>query len=293
MKFISLTVASVTFAASLLSLTACDTVQTAPQRGNEKIQTGTMAPVPSGRGSREDSGLVLAYDFTTPNGERVLEDGKCRLRLVDTMTRRSYFMELDRSKHAAYVGLPAGHYETVRIGCGITKTWDVGDIFKGGFQVETGSASYAGKVSFVFKNNALQVVERASRAQHAAGYDDALSVVPTGLRVVSAYNLIPLTPEMANAGANAGGFDVNASGLSSGPALNGLLGLLRQCEPKSKDPLRFGRLDYTAVYKNGKFNEFSTKKDTNAFNDEFKACIQDKLVSFKAGTGDVEIHVVY
>lgn len=278
---------------SLIALTACETVQTAPQRGNEKIDTGTMYPVPAGRGSREDSGLALAYEFITPNGDRLSDDGICRLRLVETSSRKSYFMQLDKSKSASYVALPPGHYETVRLGCGIAKTWDVGDIFKGGMQVQAGSVSYAGKLSFVFQKNALQVVERSSRKMHATGYRDALAVAPSGQRLVSAFNLVPLTDEMASEGANASGFDVNAKGLPSGPQLNSLLGQLRQCEPKSKDPLQFGRLDYTAQYKAGRFSDFSSKKDANAFSDGFRSCVQDTLTAFRPPAGDVEIRVVY
>jgi hypothetical protein len=265
---------------AVLSLSACDTVRTAPQRGNEKIDTGSMYPVPSGRGSREDSGLVLAYEFITPNGDHLDQDGKCRMRLVETSAHKSYFLELDKSKAAAYVALPPGHYETLRLGCGISKTWDVGDIFKGGFQVQAGSVSYAGKVSFVFSKNELQVVERASRKMHASGYSSAVAVAPSGQRMVSAFNLVPLTDEMATEGANATGFDVNAKGLASGPQLNSLLGQLRQCEPKSKDPLQFGRLDYTATYKAGRFADFSSKRDTNAFNDQFRSCVQETLTAF-------------
>jgi hypothetical protein len=274
-------------------LSSCETVQTAPQRGSETIDTGTMLPVPGGRGSREDSGVVLAYEFITENGDHLSDEGTCRLRLVETNTRKSYFLQLDKMKTAAYAALPPGHYETVRLGCGITKTWDVGDIFKGGLQVQAGSVSYAGKVSFVFKRNQLQVVERASRKMHASGYSDAVVVVPQGLRIVSAFNLVPLTEEMASEGANASGFDVNARGLASGPQLNALLGQLRQCEPKSKDPLQFGRLDYTAQYKAGRFTDFTSKKDANAFNDQFRSCVQDTLTAFRPPTGDVEIHVVY
>lgn len=276
-------------AALMLVVSGCNTVQTAPQRGGEKIDTGSMYPVPGGRGHSEESGIVIAYEFVSADRE----DGICRLRLVETSTtRRSYFMQINRAANAAFVALPPGHYETVRLGCGITKTWDVGDIFKGGLQVEAGSASYAGKVAFVFKGSSLQVVERASRKQSADAFGAARSVTPEGLRLVSAFNLVPLTPEMASEGASASGFDVNARGVTGAP-LNTLLSSLRQCEPKSKDPLQFGRLDYTAAYKGGRFTEFSSKKDSNAFNDSFKDCVSQRLTEFKPPTGDVEIHVVY
>lgn len=276
------------------AFSSCETVRTAPQRGSEKVDTGSMMPVPSGRGTHEDSGLVLAYEFVTPNGEKIDDDGMCRLRFVETSSRKSYFLQIDRTKSAAYVGLPAGHYETVRMGCGIRKTWDVGDIFKGGLQVQTGSASYAGKVSFVFQKGQLQVVERASRKQHANGYQAAMTAVPQGLGLISAYNLVPLTEEMATEGANASGFDVQAQGLATGPVLNKLLGQLHQCEPQSKDPLRFGKLDYIAAYKGGKFSDFTSRKDANAFGDEFKSCVSETLSAFRPpNSGTVEIHVVY
>lgn len=295
MRFNSALVASVLSLASVALLSACDTVSTAPQRGSEKIETASVLPVPAGRGSREDSGIVVAYEFIDANGAKLSDDGVCRLRLMEMTSRRSYFLNIDRTKSAAYVALPPGRYETGRMGCGITKVWDLGDIFHGPLTVETGSASYAGKISFVFAKSQLQVVEKASRAQHVNGFAAATTVVPSGLRIVSAYNLIPLTEEMASEAGNASGFDVQAQGLSSGPVLSGLLTTLRKCDGQgSKDPLRFGRLDYTATYEKGRFVDFKNRRDANAFNDQFKACVSDTLSSFKPPvSGNVEIHVVY
>lgn len=284
--------ASMIFLLALLS--ACTMVQTAPQRGSEKIETASVTPVPAGRGSREDSGIILAYEFINQNGEKLDVDGNCRLRWMETTSRRSFFMTIDRTKNAAYVALPPGRYETGRMGCGVTKVWDLGNILKGNVQVASGSASYAGKVSFVFAKKQLEVVEKASRSQHAAGYIAALRVLPENQRMVSGYNLIPLTDEMANEGAQATGFDVHAQGIPTGPVLNGLLGQLRSCEPKATDPLLFGRLDYTAAYQKGHFAEFKSRRDANAFNDQFKSCVSDTLSGFRPPqTGPVEIHVIY
>ena len=128
---------------------------------------------------------------------------------------------------------------------------------------------------------------------HASGFSAALAVAPSGQSLVSAFNLVPLTEEMAAEGAQASGFDVNAKGLASGPQLNSLLSQLRSCEPRSKDPLQFGRLDYTAHYKAGRFADFSLKRDENAFGDQFRSCVQETLTEFRPPAGDVEIHVVY
>ncbi len=276
-------------------VSSCDTVQTAPQRGSEKIETASVLPVPAGRGSHEDSGLVMAYEFIDSNGVRLEETGLCRLRLMEFTSRRSYFLNIDRTKTAAFTALPPGSYETGRMGCGMMKVWDLGDIFHGPIRVEAGSASYVGKVSFIFAKNQLQVVEKASRAQHANGFQAAQGAVPQGERIVSGYNLAPLTEEMASEGASASGFDVQAQGIATGPVLNSLLGQLRKCDGVgSKDPLRFGRLDYTATYTKGKFTDFKNRRDANAFNDQFKSCVAETLSSFQPPpTGPVEIHVIY
>ncbi len=276
-------------------LTSCYTVQTSSQRGSEKIETASVIPVPAGRGSHEDGGVVMTYEFIDSNGGHLADTGVCRLRLMEMTSRKSYFLNIDRTKQAAYASIPPGQYETGRMGCGITKVWDVGEMFKGAIRVEAGSASYLGKVSFIFAKNQLQVVEKASRAQHASGFQAAEGAVPQGVRIVSAYNLAPLTEEMASEGASASGFDLQAQGIPTGPVLNNLLGQLRKCDGVgSKDPLRFGRLDYTASYQAGHFTAFKNRREANAFNDQFRACVSETLTSFRPpATTPVEIHVVY
>lgn len=277
-----------------LTATGCSTIRTAPERGSESIETASVLPVPAGRGSREESGLVLAYEFITPTGESLGEDGTCRLRWLETTSRRSIFMAIDRTKKAAYVALPPGKWETGRMGCSITHVWDLGQILHGPIKVEAGSASYAGKVSFVFQNKNLSVVEKASRKQHADGYAAAAALVPAGQRVINGYNLLPLNEEMASQGSTSSGFDLQAKGVPTGPVLTGLLNKLRACEPAAKDPLRFGKLDYTAVYAKGRFASFQDRRDVNAFNEQFRSCVSETLSAFRPpATGPVEIHLIY
>lgn len=281
----------VTAVVALLVFSSCSTVQTAPQRGNEKVETASILPVPNGRGTTGDSGVFLAYEFAgTPN---VSENG-CRLRIVEMTSKKSTFLEIKPSATAAYIAVPPGKYKTESMGCSFTRVYDLKNILPGLIEVQSGSASYAGKVNFIFEGKDLSEVKKASRNEMAAAYNGALKIVPDGMPIVSAYSLTPLTSDMASEGAASTGWRVQGEGLKTGPALDGLLGELRKCEGQAGDPLRFGTLDYKAGYNAGKFTGFKTQKDVNAFPDTFKACVTLTLSKFRPPVKNaVEIQVVY
>jgi hypothetical protein len=279
-------------AVSVTGAVACTTtVQTAPERGSEKVETASILPVPQGRGTNGDSGVFLAYAFQgTPN---VSENG-CRLRLIEMSTRKSTFMNVRPGTTAAFVALQPGKYQTGNMGCTLTRVYDLKDILPGIIEVQPGSASYAGKLNFVFTGKDLTEVKRASRTEIAAAYAQALSVVPQGMPIVSAFSLTPLSNDMASEGAASKGWDVRGQGLKSGPALDGLLANLQKCEQQAGDPLRFGSLDYKAAYNGGRFTEFKNQKDVNAFPESFKTCVTSTLSSFRPpAKGAVEIQVIY
>lgn len=277
-------------AAVVGSVVACGTIQTAPQRGAASVDAKSILPVPGGRGSNEDAGVVLAYEF---RGAK--EGTACRLRLNNTATKKSYFLTLKADANAAYAGLPPGRYETGRLGCGLTKVWEISDLYKNGFQVDPGSASYIGKIALEFDKKDLNEVKKATRAEAANAFSVASNVVPNGMNLVSGFTLAPLTADMASEGATTQGFDVKGQGIS-GAALEGLLARLQTCDrdAASRDPLRFGRLDYTAKYKDGRFEDFKERRDANAFAEELKTCVAESLSGFRPlEKREVEIRVVY
>lgn len=280
------------FAAALVvTSVGCQSVQTAPARGSEKVETASILPVPGGRGSSGDSGVFLAYAFRgTPN---VSESG-CRLRLIEMSTRKSTFMNVRPGTPGAYVALPPGKYETGNMGCTFTRVYDMKGVLPGIIEVQIGSASYAGKLNFVFAGKELSEVQKAPRPEIASAYAQALSVVPQGMPVVSAFSLTPLTEDMASEGAASTGWNVQGQGVPSGAALNGLLASLRKCESEAGDPLRFGSLNYRAAYKAGRFHEFKDQKNTNAFPEAFRTCVSYQLTQFRPPVkGEAEVSVTY
>lgn len=269
----------------------CQTVRTSPERGGDKVETSSILPVPNGRGTSGDSGVFLAYEFRgTPN---VSESG-CRLRLIEKTTRKSTFLNVRPGAPAAYVALPPGKYETGNMGCTFTRVYDLKDVLPGIIEVQPGSASYAGKLNFVFSGKELSEVQKAPRNEIAGAYSQALTVVPDGMPVVSAFSLTPLTADMASEGAASTGWNVQGQGVPAGAALNGLLANLRKCEGQAGDPLRFVTLNYRAAYKGGRFLEFKNQTNTNAFPEAFRTCVSYQLTTFKPPVkGDAEVSVVY
>ncbi|MEK7357464.1 MAG: hypothetical protein AAB250_13515, partial [Bdellovibrionota bacterium] len=100
---------AIAFVLACFSLSACAVVQTAPQRGTASMNTETILPVPAGRGSDSDAGVVVAYEFT---GDGAVKDGSCRWRVINKDTKKSFFITLATNVSAAFAPLEPGTYET-------------------------------------------------------------------------------------------------------------------------------------------------------------------------------------
>ena len=284
-------VASNIVAAALLVLSSsCAVIQTSPKRGTASLDTETILPVPSGRGSEETAGVLLSYEFT---GDGAIKGGECRWRVINQDTKKSYFLTLDTEKTSAFAPLAPGTYKTAKLGCGLTKVWDLDDTFGAqGFKVQPGSASYLGKVNFVFVTGDLAEVKKGSRSDSADAFSAASENVPNGMPVVSAFTLAPVDRGIATE-ASSHGFDIHAQGLQ-GPILDELATQLKGCSTNDHDSLKMGHLDYTASYKAGKFVEFKNQKDSGSFSSELRKCVSDTMTGFlPTSKGAVEIHVAY
>lgn len=279
-----------TSSTAALMMSSCAVVQTAPQRGTASMDTKTILPVPAGRGSGEDSGVLVAYEFT---GDGAIKKGECRWRMINEETKKSYFLTLKVDQGSAYSPLEPGTYKTAKLGCGLTKVWDLDDTFSGGFKVQAGSASYLGKLTFLFEKGDLAEVKKGSRSESADAFGMAADTVPSGMPVVSAFTLAPVDRSVAADGAGSRGFDIKAKGIQ-GPILDELGTQLKGCGTADKDTLRMGSLDYVATYKAGKFVEFKSRKDSGSFSTELRKCVSDTMSGFiPDAKGPVEIRVGY
>ncbi len=277
---------------SAVTLGGCAVVKTAPERGPATLNTETIMPVPKNRKGSQDSGVAFSYKF---EGSTLPTDGTCRIRFVKKDSGKSFLLTLKSVETAAFLALDPGQYEAGRMGCGLTRVYEMSDLYPNGFRVEAGKASYLGKLLFKFTGKDLTEVNKASRSESALGFTEVSGIVPPGTSIISAFTLIPITQEMAGGVESTGGFSVRAKGVE-GPTLTGLLSDLQGCEKQvaKADPLRFGTLDYTAAYDAGRFSDFKERRDTNAFPEELRTCISQTLSAFKpASKKSVEIRVTY
>ncbi len=278
-------------------ITACDTIQTAPSRGSERVE---VMPVPGSRSGDGASSALLAFEFTGMQSDN--DAVVCRWRIVNQDTKTSYFINFKISENAVLVALDPGLYKTGRLGCGINKVWDLDDVFKDGFHVDQGQVSYLGKLYFDFKDGELSKLRKAPRSESAEAFVNAVPLVPAANRksFISAFTERPIDPSMvATSGKpeTPDAFDVQVKGIANaGPALKPLLANLTGCsnQESASDPIRYGHLEYTAVYKDGRFSEMKDRQETNAFSDRLRSCVERGIMAFHPDLKkDVEVKVRY
>jgi hypothetical protein len=270
---------------------SCTTVKTAPQRGGEEIQPIVPVSKPQLPKAGPVSGVLLAHSFVK-SGETVSREG-CRLRVENLSTKKHYFLVIKPRGPAVFSPLEPGSYRMRRLGCGVTKVWDLSEIAN--FDVMPGQVSYIGKETFVFDpEGELAEVQKASRLESAEALVAALDQVPQAAResLVSGYTLKPITKAMRE-GELREGFDVFGQGTSNpNEILAPLVAKLKICSNDAAkiDPLRIGSLKIVALYKDGRFVGIKEKSGENALSDQFVKCIEQAHEAFApAEKGELEV----
>lgn len=278
---------------SALGLSACSTVRTSPERGGEDIKTSSLLPVPASRAKIGTGVVLLAAEFRGVDPD---SDQTCRWRVINQETRASFFITLEPDEAFAVAQLEPGQYEAGRFGCGVGRVWDLRDTFKGGFKIEDGKLSYVGKLIFEFDNGDLDTIKHAPRAESAASFIEAMGTEGLSkFSAISGFTGKPIEKGMVEIGESRDGFDVAAKGVNTS-GLNSLVVNLTECskEEVSADPLRFGRLDYLAIYKGGRFSEMKDRKEANGFSDRLRACVERGIMAYHPDKkSDVEVRVRY
>ncbi len=277
-----------------LTVAACATVKTAPERGPETYNSETLLPVAkaANRANDADGGILLAYEVkgSGPAGE-------CRLRIFNKDTGISRFINIKMDDNAVYDDFAPGVYDITRMGCGIGLVWDLDRLYPAGFTVSSNQVSYIGKIIFKFAGKQLDEIKKDGRVGSAAAFAAAAPRVPNSMPIVSGFTLLPVSLEMAMEGTTSTGFNVHASGVKDATrALEPLMAHLKSCENQvsKTDPLRLGKLEYVAKYKGGRFSEFKDRHDQNAFSSDLKECISESLSAFQPfEKNDLEIKVNY
>jgi len=282
---------------ALLSLlvTGCVTVRTAEKRGGAETPVASVMPVPSARTGKGGAVLLIAEVKHTDDGN---PDLVCRWRMINQESGRSFFLDVKAGSPRVYTQLDPGTYKAGRLGCGIARVWDIDDVFKEGFRVEDGLVSYLGKLVFEFKKNELDTVRKASRTESAKAFVSALSSTPAANQgVISGFTGRRIERGMVEGSGAQEGFDVYAKGTGeANQLLEPLVNHLRNCakDSSAQDPLRFGRLEYVAVYKDGRFNEMKARNDSNGFSDKLRSCVERGMMAFHpTAKNEIEVRVRY
>jgi hypothetical protein len=288
---------SVVCSALLMSFIGCTTVKTAPERGSDEIQTRAVLPVPSSRSGQGAGGILLVTDFSG-RAAAGLADTPCRWRMIHKASGKSYFVNLARDNEATFSSMEPGHYQTGRLGCGVKKIWELDEVFKDGFTVEAGKVSYLGKLTFVFAGKDLKEIQKASRAESAQAFPAAVQAVPPGSgEVISGFTGRSLSTKMVDTDELRDGFDVFATGLKDASReLEPLLSKLQNCAKSEgvADPVRFGRLEYIAVFRNGRFSEMKDRRDVNAFSETLRSCVERGIMMFQSNSkSEFQLRVRY
>jgi hypothetical protein len=280
----------------IVALAGCQTVRMDPDRGKEPIETKNIVPVPSSRAQQGAGAVLMVVEF---HGlDLGAEDAICRWRMVNTENGKNFFVNMKADQTNVFAQLDPGTYKTNRLGCGVSRVWDIEDAFKEGFRVEPGLVSYVGKVIFEFQKGELQLVRKTSRRESAEAFGPAMdSTAAAGLPAISGFTGKPLDRQMVDIADTKDGFDVVAKGVDNPQkTLQPLLSHLSTCakEETSADPIRFGRLDYTAVYKEGRFSEMKDRQEKNAFSDRLRSCVERGIMAFHpTRKNDIEVRVRY
>jgi len=254
-------------------------------------------PVPSSSLGKGPGAILLVAELK--QAEKLDPGFECRWRVIHQETGKSYFIALAAGSPQVFTQLEPGAYKTGRLGCGVSRVWDVDDVFKDGFRVEHGAVSYLGKLSFEFKNGELDTVRRATRVESARAFTSAMDGTPASVMpAISGFTGRKVEPSMVDSGeVLRNGFDVYAKGFEdAGKQLESLVTHLKTCEQEEsvRDHLRFGRLEYIALYRNGRFNEMKNRRETNAFSDKLRSCVERGMMAFHpTGKTDLEVRVRY
>ena len=279
-----------------MGLAACSTIQTAEVRGGEQMKTRDLLPIPASRAQEGTGAALLAFELRGIN-ESDLERS-CRWRVINKETGKSHFIPVQLDENHGLAQLEPGDYEAGRFGCGVGRVWELGETFPHGFRVEAGKLSYLGKLIFEFDSMELDTIRHAPRTESALGFTDALEKEDVARwPAMSGFTGKTIDRAMVQNSETRDGFDVFARGIANpNQALAPLLSDLSDCAKAEgkNDPLRFGRLEYTALYKDGRFSEMKDRIEANGFSDRLRSCVERGIMAFHPEKkSDVEVRVRY
>ncbi len=240
------------------------------------------------------TGMVFAWTFT--GSTRLVGDSGCRLRLRQRESGREKLLQLRADVPVSVQSLEPGTWDAMRLGCGVTRLWEIKDLFRDGIVVKANSVSVVGWFVFDFDERTLRGVREAGREENtrlAAAIASQWSTATS--KLISGFSGKELPKELESRDEIV---RVKAIGLKQNQAiLEPLLARLQACASGGirQDPLRAGRLRIEAQYRSGAFVGAKSGSSAHALRDDLVTCFLGAHENFQveASAGDFMLDTTY
>lgn len=244
--------------------------------------------------STETSKTGVVFAWSLAGSSRLVSDSGCRLRVRHRESGDTVLLKIDPRIPVSVQSLKPGTWDAKRLGCGLTRIWDLEGLFRDGFVVKSESISVIGWFVFEFDERTLVTVreggrrENISLAQQLRGGWSGASTLISGF----SGKPIPLRLDTRDEIVR-----VKATGLKNSDALlQPLLARFQNCASAGMkvDPLRAGALKMEATYKAGAFTGARTLSQDHALRDDLVQCILQAHETFSVpGGGDFTLETSY
>lgn len=242
---------------------------------------------------KAQTGLIFAW--TIQGSNRLISESGCRLRLRHRESGDTALLNIQAKTPVSIQTLKAGTWDAKRLGCGLTRIWDLEGLFTDGFVVKPDSISVVGWFVFEFDERTLKIVREGGREENTRLASQLqLGWGSMGSQLISGFSGKPLPAKLEVRDEIV---RVKATGLkNSDEILRPLLTRFQSCATQGikVDPLRAGLLKIEATYKAGQFTGAKTGLGENALRDDLIQCILKAHEAFQvSGSGDFVLETTY
>lgn len=238
------------------------------------------------------TGVVFAW--TIAGSPRLVSDSGCRLRVRHRESGDTVLLKIDAKTPVSVQALKPGTWDAKRLGCGLTRVWDIDGLFRDGFVVKSDSISVVGWFVFEFDERTLKTVREGGRQENTNLAMQLRGAWAGPSTLISGFSGKPIPAKLE---ARDEIVHVKAVGLkNSEQLLQPLLTRFQSCASSGmkSDPLRAGTLKMEATYKAGVFTGARTLSQDSALRDDLLQCMRDAQEKFTlAGAGDFTLETTY
>jgi hypothetical protein len=238
------------------------------------------------------TGVVFAWTIAGSN--RLVSDSGCRLRVRHRESGDTVLLKIDAKTPVSIQSLKPGTWDAKRLGCGLTRIWDLEGLFRDGFVVKANSISIIGWFVFEFDERTLITVREGGRQENTNLAMQLRSGWNGSSTLISGFSGKPVPMKLEPRDEIV---RVKAVGLkNSDEVLQPLLARFQSCASQGMkvDPLRAGTLKMEATYKAGSFIGARTLSKDTALRDDLILCVQQAHEAFTLpGSGDFTLTTTY